>query len=60
MKKFGKGHISGASSEHVASAKNAMSQKDNGSMDYMRIQDKFASEDASKLRKGEYRHNRYE
>ena len=38
---------------------NAFPNKANGSMDYMAKQSKFASKDASKLKSGSYKENRY-
>ena len=37
----------------------ALTKKGNGSLDYMSKQSGFASKDASKIRKGAYKENRY-
>ena len=38
----------------------ALTKKGNGSLDYMSKQSGFASKDASKIKKGAYKENRYE
>ena len=38
----------------------ALTKKGNGSLDYMSKQSKFASQDASKIKRGSYKENRYE
>lgn len=59
MKKFSKGHGSKESVHDIPKKEYGMKQEDNGSMDYMKVQDKFCSEDAKKLRRNEFKYDRY-
>jgi hypothetical protein len=57
MGKNSKGSAKGDKS--MGSSKNAMSQRGNGTMNAKEVTDGFASADASKLKRGEFKDNRY-
>lgn len=59
MKKFPKGHDSKESVHDIPKKDYGLEQKDNGSMDYIKVQDEFCSQDARKLKRGEYKYDRY-
>lgn len=49
----------GAKSKSYSKEANAFPNKADGSMDYLSKQSGFASKDASKLKRGAYKENRY-
>ena len=59
MEKYKKGNKMSAQSRPMPEAKEAFTNKANGTLDYLQKQDKMASGDKKKLQRGGYKDNRY-